>query len=238
MARALPAGVTMVGGTSARRDFASTEPSFQFCADRVSEDGVAVLLFSGPIAHSMAVGTGWRTLGATGTVTRADGRAPRDRRPAGDRVPRPLSRCHRPGVVREPAGRRRGRRGRVVPPGDPGDRSCLGFGHPGRLDPGRRHGPADDRRHGRDPGRAGAALRGRRRTSRPAHARGRPDLLVRRQAVPARVADRCRGRARTDRARPVDADGWHVLLRRDRPGPGSASSRFLNETFVTLLLGT
>jgi len=71
MVRALPPGVTMVGGTSVGHDFASTRPSFQFCADRVSEDGVAVLLFSGPIAHSMALGTGWRTLGATGTVTRA-----------------------------------------------------------------------------------------------------------------------------------------------------------------------
>jgi hypothetical protein len=71
MARALPVGVTMVGGTSAGHDFASTAPSFQFCADRVTDDGVAVLLFSGPIAHSIALGTGWRTLGATGTVTRA-----------------------------------------------------------------------------------------------------------------------------------------------------------------------
>ena len=71
MARALPEGVAMVGGTSAGRDFAAVRPSFQFCGDRVSEDGVAVLLFSGPIAHSTALGTGWRTLGATGTVTRA-----------------------------------------------------------------------------------------------------------------------------------------------------------------------
>ncbi len=47
-----------------------SRPSFQFCADRVTDDGVAVLLFSGPIAHSTALGTGWRTLGATGTVTR------------------------------------------------------------------------------------------------------------------------------------------------------------------------
>jgi len=71
MARALPQGVTMVGGTSAGRDFAASRPSFQFCADRVSDDGVAVLLFSGPIAYSTALGTGWRTLGATGTVTRS-----------------------------------------------------------------------------------------------------------------------------------------------------------------------
>jgi hypothetical protein len=71
MAQALPGGVTIVGGTSAGRDFAASRPSFQFCADRVSDDGVAVLLFSGPVASSTALGTGWRTLGATGTVTRS-----------------------------------------------------------------------------------------------------------------------------------------------------------------------
>jgi hypothetical protein len=72
MARALPDGVTMVGGTSAGRDFSASRPSFQFCADRVSDDGVAVLLFSGPIVHATALGTGWRTLGATATVTRSE----------------------------------------------------------------------------------------------------------------------------------------------------------------------
>ena len=72
MARALPEGVTMVGGTSAGRAFSATRPSFQFCADRVSDDGVAILLFSGPVAHATALGTGWRTIGATGTVTRSD----------------------------------------------------------------------------------------------------------------------------------------------------------------------
>ena len=71
MAGALPVGVTMVGGTSAGRDFSASRPSFQFCGDRVSDDGVAVLLFSGPIAHATALGTGWRTIGATGTVTRS-----------------------------------------------------------------------------------------------------------------------------------------------------------------------
>ena len=71
MARALPDGVAMVGGTSAGHDFASVRPAYQFCGDRVSEDGVAVLLFSGEIAYSTALGTGWRTLGATGKVTRS-----------------------------------------------------------------------------------------------------------------------------------------------------------------------
>jgi hypothetical protein len=71
MARALPDGVTIVGGTSAGRDFASVRPSYQFRDDIVADDGVAVLLFSGAIAASTGVGTGWRTLGATGTVTRS-----------------------------------------------------------------------------------------------------------------------------------------------------------------------
>jgi hypothetical protein len=71
MARALPPDVTIVGGTSARRDFVTVTPTYQFRDDQVAEDGVAVLLFSGPIASSVAVGTGWRTLGASGTVTRS-----------------------------------------------------------------------------------------------------------------------------------------------------------------------
>ena len=72
MARALPDGVVMLGGTSARRDFVTVSPTYQFCDDRVASDGVAILLFSGPVAHSVAVGTGWRTIGVTGTVTRSE----------------------------------------------------------------------------------------------------------------------------------------------------------------------
>lgn len=71
LARALPTGVAIVGGTSARRDFVTVTPTHQFCGDRVIEDGVVILLFSGPISASIAVGTGWRTLGAMGTVTRS-----------------------------------------------------------------------------------------------------------------------------------------------------------------------
>jgi hypothetical protein len=69
MARALPPGVVIVGGTSARRDFVTVVPTYQFCDDVVATDGVAVLLFSGPLKYSTAVGTGWRTIGVTGTVT-------------------------------------------------------------------------------------------------------------------------------------------------------------------------
>ena len=72
MARALPPGVVTVGGGSARRDLGTMTPTLQFRDDRVVRDGVAILLFSGPVAHSIAVGTGFRTLGASGVVTRAE----------------------------------------------------------------------------------------------------------------------------------------------------------------------
>ncbi|MFI5227093.1 MAG: FIST signal transduction protein [Candidatus Limnocylindrales bacterium] len=71
--RALPEGVVVVGGGSARGDLGTTVPTYQFCDDRVVDDGVAILLFSGQIALSVAVGTGWKTLGARGTVTAARG---------------------------------------------------------------------------------------------------------------------------------------------------------------------
>jgi hypothetical protein len=70
MAGALPEGVVIVGGGSARSDFFATRsPTFQFCNERVVTDGVAILLFSGPLAFSIAVGTGWKPIGPTGTVT-------------------------------------------------------------------------------------------------------------------------------------------------------------------------
>ena len=72
LARALPPGVLIVGGGSARRELGTMRPTYQFCDERVVQDGVAVLLFSGSIAHSIAVGTGFRGLGATGTVTSSE----------------------------------------------------------------------------------------------------------------------------------------------------------------------
>ena len=71
LAGALPDGVVVVGGGSARHDLVSGAPSWQFCNERVTSEGVAVLLFSGPVAYSVAVGTGWRSLGASGVITRA-----------------------------------------------------------------------------------------------------------------------------------------------------------------------
>ncbi len=72
MARALPDGVLIVGGASSRASLGVPGPSVQFCNEVVAEDGVAVLLFCGPLASSIAVGTGWKTIGPTGTVTRSD----------------------------------------------------------------------------------------------------------------------------------------------------------------------
>ena len=84
LAAALPDGVVVVGGASAWQGVDSGAPSWQFCNERVTSEGVAVLLFSGPVAYSIAVGTGWRSLGASGVITRS---APRqideiDGRPA------------------------------------------------------------------------------------------------------------------------------------------------------------
>jgi hypothetical protein len=71
LAAALPDGVVVVGGGSAWHDLGSGAPSWQFCNERVTSEGVAVLLFSGPVAYSIAVGTGWRSLGASGVITRS-----------------------------------------------------------------------------------------------------------------------------------------------------------------------
>jgi hypothetical protein len=71
LAAALPDDVVVVGGGSARHDLGSGAPSWQFCNERVTSEGVAVLLFSGPVAYSIAVGTGWRSLGASGVITRS-----------------------------------------------------------------------------------------------------------------------------------------------------------------------
>jgi len=69
IASGLPPGVAILGGTSSRSDFATVTPTYQFCNDVVAEDGVAILLFSGPIVHAVAVGTGWKTIGPKGVVT-------------------------------------------------------------------------------------------------------------------------------------------------------------------------
>jgi len=71
LARALPDDVVILGGTSARNSFAVVTPTSQFCDEVATTQGVAVLLFSGPVRYSTAVGTGWRPIGPVGTVTRS-----------------------------------------------------------------------------------------------------------------------------------------------------------------------
>ena len=69
--------------------------------------------------------------------------------------------------------------------------------------------------------------------------RGRADLLLCRPALPARVEDRGRGRPRTVGPRPVDARSPACTASaRSARSAGTASSRYFNETFMTLLLGT
>ena len=68
----LPSTVLIVGGAAGRHDLGGQTPTYQFCNDHVSPDGLAVLVLAGPVAYSAAVGMGWRTLGPQGIVTRSD----------------------------------------------------------------------------------------------------------------------------------------------------------------------
>jgi hypothetical protein len=72
LARALPEGVALLGGASARSDFGTVTPTYQFRNETVATDGVAIMVFCGPVQYSTAVGMGFKTIGPKGTVTRAD----------------------------------------------------------------------------------------------------------------------------------------------------------------------
>jgi hypothetical protein len=69
LAAILPEGVVIVGGGSGRGRSSEMRPTYQFGGGVVADDGLAVLLFSGPIVTSTAVGNGWKTIGRRGTVT-------------------------------------------------------------------------------------------------------------------------------------------------------------------------
>lgn len=69
LAEALPHGVVIVGGGSGRGRTSEMQPTLQFGGGEVADDGLAILLFSGPVAIATAVGTGWKTIGRRGTVT-------------------------------------------------------------------------------------------------------------------------------------------------------------------------
>ncbi len=72
VAQRLPAGVVVVGGTSARQSFELLTPSYQVGNDRIVANGIAVMVLSGELSFSTAVGTGLRPLGSQGTVTRSE----------------------------------------------------------------------------------------------------------------------------------------------------------------------
>jgi len=72
VARLLPNGVVVVGGVSARQDFQLLTPSYQVGNDTVVANGIAVMVLSGDFAFSTAVRTGLRPLGGQGTVTRSE----------------------------------------------------------------------------------------------------------------------------------------------------------------------
>src|SRR5262249_24170774 len=68
---ALPPGVEVLGGASARSDLTVQRPTYQICDDELAEDGIAVLIRAGPGAGAVAMGTGWTPIGALGRVTAA-----------------------------------------------------------------------------------------------------------------------------------------------------------------------
>ena len=68
----LPPDVTVIGGGSARSELALITPTYQFAGDRITDDGLVLMLFAGPIHHSVAIGTGWKAIGTRGIVTAAE----------------------------------------------------------------------------------------------------------------------------------------------------------------------
>ena len=70
--RALPEDVVVVGGGASGVTLSPGQQNFKFYNDSVVEDGLVLLLFSGSLAYSFSVGTGLRPIGPQGTVTRSD----------------------------------------------------------------------------------------------------------------------------------------------------------------------
>jgi hypothetical protein len=66
----LPPDVLIVGGASSGPALGE-RPTFQFSGDEVVQNGLVVLVLSGPLTLSVAVGTGLRPIGPRGTVTRS-----------------------------------------------------------------------------------------------------------------------------------------------------------------------
>ena len=82
---ALPEDVVVIGGGASGKTV-GRRPSFQFCDEEVVENGLVFMLLSGEFSFSFAVGTGLRPIGPRGTVTSSEYGAIHeiDGRPAGD----------------------------------------------------------------------------------------------------------------------------------------------------------
>lgn len=63
-------GIPVVGATAG--DGYRLEATYQFCGREVCQDAVPVLLFCGPLIYSVAVESGWEPVGEPGLVTRSD----------------------------------------------------------------------------------------------------------------------------------------------------------------------
>jgi len=68
--RNLDANVPVLGGTAG--DAFKLTGTRQFCGREVCSDSVPVLLFSGPLIYPVAVASGWKPMGEPGLVTRSD----------------------------------------------------------------------------------------------------------------------------------------------------------------------
>ncbi len=71
LSQGLGGGVPVLGATSG--DGFQMVRTLQFCGREVCSDSVPVLLFSGPLVYSIAVESGWEPIGEPGLVTRAEG---------------------------------------------------------------------------------------------------------------------------------------------------------------------
>jgi hypothetical protein len=71
LGRNLDAKVPVLGATAG--DSLRFENTLQFCGREVCSDSVPVLLFSGPLVYSLAVESGWEPVGEPGLVTRSAG---------------------------------------------------------------------------------------------------------------------------------------------------------------------
>ena len=236
---ALPKGVVIVGGSSARRDFVHVSVTYQFTSDRVVENGLGLMLLSGPVSFATAVGTGWKAIGTQGTVTRSGAGAIHeiDGRPAVDFVRRYLdgvgfSSYGNPLAIIEPGAAESYLRavqaesdsGSIFLAGTipPGSRVQLTTAGTDEILDGTRQALADAMATFPDDATPEAALI--------FSCAIRKYLLGSRTEVEARLAREALGSE-------LPVAGLYCFGEMG-PVKGTPTSRYLNETFVTLLLGT